>query len=121
MGAAAIAIMAKSAFKLVRTTVGNDYLLWSLLIALALTTAWTQTEIVWLFVVCGVVSMLIKAPPRRHNVSSTTVLFSQVGVLFTGLHGLASASTISVLFQFFVKAGAFVFGSGLAIVPFLYG
>ena len=26
-----------------------------------------------------------------------------------------------LLFWFFVKAGAFVFGSGLAIVPFLYG
>ncbi|HJY88226.1 MAG TPA: hypothetical protein VKE24_15440 [Candidatus Acidoferrales bacterium] len=28
---------------------------------------------------------------------------------------------IATLFLFFLKAGAFVFGSGLAIVPYLYG
>src|SRR6516162_8062914 len=39
----------------------------------------------------------------------------------TGIHGVAALSTLGVLFLFFVKAGAFVFGSGLAIVPFLYG
>jgi chromate transporter len=33
----------------------------------------------------------------------------------------AAAPTLATLFWFFVKAGAFVFGSGLAIVPFLYG
>src|ERR1700686_2326394 len=38
-----------------------------------------------------------------------------------GIHGLASIATVGLLFLFFLKAGAFVFGSGLAIVPFLYG
>src|SRR5205814_770680 len=32
----------------------------------------------------------------------------------------AAANQLLDLFLFFVKAGAFVFGSGLAIVPFLY-
>ena len=41
--------------------------------------------------------------------------------LLTGTHGVATAATIGSVFVFFVKAGAFVFGSGLAIVPFLYG
>src|SRR2546428_637425 len=41
--------------------------------------------------------------------------------LLTGIHGLAPIATVGVLFLFFLKAGAFVFGSGLAIVPFLYG
>jgi chromate transporter len=41
--------------------------------------------------------------------------------LFAGALGVASAATIGTLFVFFLKAGAFVFGSGLAIVPFLYG
>src|SRR5216684_7538795 len=43
------------------------------------------------------------------------------GWLLAGLHGTASASVLSSLFFFFLNAGAFVFGSGLAIVPFLYG
>ena len=41
--------------------------------------------------------------------------------LFTGALGPATAATFGSLFLFFLKAGAFVFGSGLAIVPFLYG
>jgi chromate transporter len=47
--------------------------------------------------------------------------FVGIGKLVTGAHGAASAGTIRTLFLFFLKAGAFVFGSGLAIVPFLYG
>src|SRR3989442_1334068 len=47
--------------------------------------------------------------------------FLMVLGLFTGLLGPASAGTMATLFLFFLKAGAFVFGSGLAIVPFLYG
>src|SRR5262249_18262941 len=35
--------------------------------------------------------------------------------------GMATGATVGALFLFFLKAGAFVFGSGLAIVPFLYG
>jgi len=40
--------------------------------------------------------------------------------LSSGLHGEAAAGTLAALFLFFAKAGAFVFGSGLAIIPFLY-
>src|SRR5213075_607074 len=39
----------------------------------------------------------------------------------TGLHGAATTATIGKIVVFFAEAGAFVFGSGLAIVPFLYG
>jgi chromate transporter len=48
-------------------------------------------------------------------------LFGGFGKLLTGIHGLASLGTLGLLSLFFLKAGAFVFGSGLAIVPFLYG
>jgi chromate transporter len=37
------------------------------------------------------------------------------------VHGVASDSVLGALTLFFLKAGAFVFGSGLAIVPFPYG
>jgi chromate transporter len=120
VGAAGIAIIARSAVKLVRTTLGQDWLLWIVFGAMAITTAWKESEIVWLFVVCGIVVMLIKAPPRASP--APAALFPPgFGRLITGVHGIATLGTVGTLFLFFVKAGAFVFGSGLAIVPFLYG
>lgn len=41
--------------------------------------------------------------------------------LFSGLHEPAAGATLATLFWYFAEGGAFVFGSGLAIVPFLYG
>src|SRR5436309_10471021 len=64
IGAAVIAIIVRSAIKLVRTTVGRDWLLWTIFAVLAITTAWTKSEIVWLFVLCGAIGILVKAPPR---------------------------------------------------------
>jgi chromate transporter len=121
IGAAVIAIIARSAIKLVRTTVGRDPLLWGIFAVLALTTAWTESEIVWLFVLCGIITLLVKAPPRLPRGTPTMALFGGFGKLLTGIHGLASLGTLGLLSLFFLKAGAFVFGSGLAIVPFLYG
>src|SRR5213079_3180122 len=120
IGAAVIAIIVRSAIKLVRTTVGKDLLLWVIFVALALTTAVTQSEIIWLFILSGFVALLIKAPLSLARVGSM-FSFGVVTPLLTGIHGVAALATVGVLFLFFLKAGAFVFGSGLAIVPFLYG
>jgi chromate transporter len=121
IGAAVIAIITRSAYKLVRSTLKSDWLLWTLFAALAITTAWTESEIVWLFLLCGLVSMFIKAPPRWRLERRAMPAFVGVERLFTGAMGTATAATAGTLFLFFLKAGAFVFGSGLAIVPFLYG
>jgi chromate transporter len=121
IGAAVIAIIVRSAIKLVRTTVGKDWLLWTIFAVLAITTAWTKSEIVWLFVLCGAIGILVKAPPRFMSRTTPVVLIGGLNPLLTGIHGLAPIATVGVLFLFFLKAGAFVFGSGLAIVPFLYG
>jgi chromate transporter len=118
IGAAVIAIIVRSAIKLVKATLGKDRLLWLIFLALALTTAWTESEIVWLFLLCGVIALVIKAPPRFLSRAGSSAGFVP---LLTGMHGPAAMGTISTLFLFFLKAGAFVFGSGLAIVPFLYG
>jgi len=120
IGAAVIAIIVRSAIKLVRTTVRNDLLLWAIFAVLAITTAWTQSEIVWLFILCGVVAMFFKAPPSLSR-SHTAMFLSSANPLLVGIHGMATGATVGALFLFFLKAGAFVFGSGLAIVPFLYG
>src|SRR5260370_24420311 len=65
--------------------------------------------------------MFIKAPPRWGLSHRAAPAFVGLEKLFAGAVGTVTAATMSLLFLFFLKAGAFVFGSGLAIVPFLYG
>ena len=117
VGAAVVAILARSAYKLTRTTLKTDYLLWVLFTVSAIATAWTKSEIIWLFVLCGVVAMIVKT---RLPAAATALFPAGLTWLTTGVHGPATLSTGFGLFTFFLKAGAFVFGSGLAIVPFLY-
>src|SRR5882724_6436061 len=119
IGAAVIAIIVRSAIKLVRTTLGKDWLLWVIFALIALTTAWAKSEIVWLFVLCGIIGVLVKAPPQISSGASAMVFIG--GFDRVRMYGLAPLATVGALFLFFLKAGAFVFGSGLAIVPFLYG
>ena len=114
IGAAVIGIIARSAWKLTKLTLKKDALLWAIFIVLAVTTAWTSREIIWLVVAGGVVTMAAKAIPRRASVAACVT----VPVLGTFL---PAASPVAQIFLFFAKAGLFVFGSGLAIVPFLYG
>src|SRR3989442_4475912 len=121
IGAAVIAIIVRSAIKLVRTTVGRDWLLWAIFGLIALTTAWTKSEIVWLFVLCGIIGVLVKAPPTISSRASAVVFIGGFDRLWTGMYGLAPLATVGALFLFFLKSGAFFFCRGLAIVPFLYG
>ncbi len=126
IGAAVIGIIVRAAYKLTRLTVGTDRLLWAILVVMALVTAWTETEIGSLFLLCGVVALLVQAPPRwlGRLVGAGLALsaaFPLPAALWPGLGDPAAAGTLGRLLWFFTKAGAFVFGSGLAIVPFLYG
>jgi len=114
IGAAVIGIIARSAFKLTRLTLGKDKFLWTIFAVLAVSTAWTSREIIWLFLLAGLAAVLVKSFPFRLPARSTTaLLFTTMNV---GLNG-----TLLQIFLYFAKAGMFVFGSGLAVVPFLYG
>ena len=114
IGAAVIGIIARSAFKLTRLTLGNDKLLWGIFAVLAITTAWTSREIVWLFLLSGVLAVLVKAPAFQRNVASAPLLVWGVGT------SVANGTLLNI-FLYFAKAAMFVFGSGLAVIPFLYG
>jgi chromate transporter len=120
VGAAVIAIIAQSAYRLSRKTIGKDLFLWLLFSGVAVTTVWTGSEIVWLFVFSGVLSILVKQPPAFLLKGSARTVVG-LGWISAGLQGTVSGSLVWTLTLFFLKAGAFVFGSGLAIVPFLYG
>src|SRR5882762_5563698 len=67
IGASVIAIIARSAYKLTKLTLGKDKLLWGIFVVLALSTAWTSREIVWLFLVAGVIALVVKAIPQGHR------------------------------------------------------
>ena len=120
VGAAVIGIIARSAAKLTRLTLGSSVLLWTVAAVMAVTTAWTEREILWLFVLAGFVTVAVAARSikgRPPALSSAPMLFA----LATPSTTTQVAASLPTIFWFFVKAGAFVFGSGLAIVPFLYG
>lgn len=118
VGACVIGIIANSAYKLTQRTVRRDRWLWAAFVVAALTTIITESENIWVFILAGVILWLVKAPPKfvrplKVNSIAFPVAFLFVAMLPTG--------TLWTIFWFFGKAGAFVFGSGLAIVPFLYG
>jgi len=116
IGAAVIAIIARSAVKLARMTLAHDTVLWTLFAVSAAVTAVTGRELVWLVLACGLVTIFIRVPLSRHHVA----MFALPSALVTGGHGAVSGRELGEIALFFTKAGAFVFGSGLAIVPFLY-
>src|SRR5262252_2492580 len=61
IGAAVIAIIARSAIKLIKTSVKKDKLLWAVFLALGLSTAITEKEIVWLFLAGGLLVMIARS------------------------------------------------------------
>src|SRR5262249_58374167 len=87
----------------------------------AFVTAWTESEIVWLFVIGGLVPLSWQMLSRRHATAPVVAALPWLSALVTGLGEPASAATLWRIFWYFAEAGAFVFGSGLAVVPFLYG
>jgi chromate transporter len=115
VGAAVIAIIALGAYRLARRVLDGEWFLGALCAATAIATVWTGAEIVWLLVLCGLASLLVKFPPSSLRAGA------HMGAWWlTGVRGVTSLSNLGTLALFFVKAGAFSFGSGLAIVPFLY-
>ena len=118
IGAAVIAIIARSVQKLTKLTLGKDPMLWIVFLANGAVTALTESEIVWVFVASGLLVYAVRIRPRP---SSAAPLLMPWSWWLTGLHGPADGILLWRIALFFAEAGAFVFGSGLAIVPFLHG
>jgi chromate transporter len=126
IGAAVIAIITIAAYKLSRSTNKRDPLLWAIFAALAVVTVWAQAELAEFFVIAGMVTLFARAwPGQRH-----AIMMGLGGAAVVALIWLAERWFLSVgsggqhvllqILLFFTKAGSFVFGSGLAIVPFLH-
>jgi chromate transporter len=117
IGAAVIAIIVRSAYKLTKLSLAKDRLLWAIFCVNGVITAWTENEIVLVFLASGLLVLAVRARTPRAAAALSVV----PPWLMTGLHGVADGDTQLTLLWYFAKAGAFVFGSGLAIVPFLHG
>jgi chromate transporter len=118
IGAAVIGIIAVSSYKLTRKSLGKQWLLWLIFIILTLSTYLSENENLWLILTAGIVVWLYRSPPKL-GAQINGFFFSLV--LLQIAAGATAPSKLSQIGWFFFKAGAFVFGSGLAIVPFLYG
>jgi len=124
VGAAVIGIIAISAYKLTTKNIGKDKLLWAIYLVTAVFTVWTESESIWLFLGGGLVTWLVRAPPKRwfgHGAVPGLVVLSPHWPSTCAVATTFDWTLLAQLGAFFAKAGAFVFGSGLAIVPFLYG
>jgi chromate transporter len=123
VGAAVIGIIVMSSYKLTVKSIGKfnltsfktNWLLWLFFIAAATVTFITEQENILVFIAAGLLYMFVKAPPKiSGNKLANSFVLLQIG--FWDFQ----YSTLQKIAVFFTKAGAFVFGSGLAIVPFLH-
>jgi chromate transporter len=126
IGPAAIAIIVLAAWKLAKSTDRSDPKLWGTSAVVMTITVVTHSELAWLFILAGILGITVYAPPWRGSPTAGT------GRKLTGLLPFplanvpaltipaATAGTLALLTLFFLKASLFTFGSGLAIVPFLY-
>lgn len=121
VGAGVIAIIARSTVKLTKLTLKKDRLLWSIFGASAAVTAYTESESLWVFLLAGLIVLGVRRWEQIRAKPAVLSVMPAAAWLLSGLHGSAPGTTLWRLGWYFTEAGAFVFGSGLAIVPFLYG
>lgn len=122
VGASVIGIIAMSAYKLTNKNVGKDKLLWAIYLASAAVTVVTQSEVIWVFLGAGLLVWIVRTRPGRGSAGR----LNGIAWAAAPLAGSAALSAfdwhkLSQIGAYFAYAGTFVFGSGLAIVPFLYG
>jgi chromate transporter len=121
IGAAVIAIIARGAVKLAERTVSRDPLLVAVLLVNAVVVAVTERELIWVFALSGLVVPVLRRLRPPVAPGTAVSVFLPWAWWVTGLHGVADEATMGRVFAFFAKAALVVFGSGLAVVPFLHG
>ena len=119
VGAAVIGIIAMSAYKLTSKNIGKDKLLWAIFLVSATATVITKSEIIWIFLGAGVLVWLLRAPPKSWFGGRVNSFVAPVAAFFA--MDALDWHKLGQIGAYFAYAGSFVFGSGLAIVPFLYG
>lgn len=113
---AVIALILHSCYRLAKLGM-EDPVQWAIAAVCLVVTVILQAEVALLFIGAGIIgilyygSLLQRQPPIMLQISAAPILAQ--------LAPATSASTLSKLLLFFLKAGSLTFGSGLVIVPFL--
>jgi len=121
---AVIALILHSSYRLAKLGM-EDWLQWAIAAACAVITFALEAEVALLFMVSGAVGVLYYGTLLKGVRSLKSTLLSGAPLAaaqaasVAGPSSVASASMLTKLGLFFLKAGALTFGSGLVIVPFL--
>jgi chromate transporter len=113
---AVIALILHSCYRLAKLGM-EDPVQWAIAAVCLVVTVILNAEVALLFIGAGIIGILYygnllrREPPILLQISAAPVLAQ--------LAPVSSASTLSKLLLFFLKAGSLTFGSGLVIVPFL--
>ncbi len=115
IGAAVIGIIAASAISLTRRTIKPKRLLWGIFLIAFILGAFLNLASIFIFITAGIITMVAYtkeklSPPPKDLLSIGILLPPSI---------LPSITTLGMLFAFFIQAGTFAFGGGLAILPFL--
>ncbi len=136
VGACIIGIITRHAQKLAVKTMGKDKLLWLIASVLFIGTCLTEHESAALVLAAGFLVWFVAQEKVRNEPLKKIAIaaFVAIGILelilfynagssheITNQHLKTSGWLFLDMALFFGKAGAFVFGSGLAIIPFLFG
>jgi chromate transporter len=119
ISAAVLGIMVRSAYKLAHTALGKNVLLWIIFTVSAIAVAYLEGEPLLLLVGAGVLNFLFVHKDKLLPTGKLRLFIP--AYILDALPAVTASHTFLDLFYYFVQAGAVVFGSGLAIVPFLYG
>jgi chromate transporter len=120
VGPAVLAIIAIAAVKLARKTNERDLVAWAIAGVLCTATAISGAEIIWLVLVAGLFGSLWWGGGMPSFRSDAAILSPAAVVSVKGFAVTGSGAALASLGLFFLQAGAFTFGSGLAIVPYLH-
>jgi chromate transporter len=115
---AVIALILHSCWRLAKLGM-EDWLQWAIAAVCFVVTVALRAEIALLFIGAGVVGILYYGTSLGFLRRPTTLALAAPLAATAPLAPVASASTLTKLMLFFLKAGSLTFGSGLVIVPFL--
>src|SRR5499433_2246816 len=113
---AVIALILHSCYRLAKLGM-EDPVQWAIAAVCLVVTLILKAEVALLFIGAGIIGILYYGNLFRRQPS--IMLQVSAGPLLAQLVPVTSASTLSKLLLFFLKAGSLTFGSGLVIVPFL--
>jgi chromate transporter len=103
VGACVIGIIAQSAYKLTKKTIGKDWLLWAIYLVNAASTIITQSERIELILAGGILTWWIAAPPK--NWFKNKNLNSFIGLPLIPIVASVPSASSGLLWQIFTFFG----------------